>query len=82
MSATPSWRYFGRLFRSADHAIEAVTAALDCQAQLKPINREHASPIQHRIGLNTGEALIKQHRLTSLYGFWRQRRISPRVSNR
>ena len=49
---------FGAPVRSADHAIEAVTAALDCQRRLEAFNREHASPIQHRIGLNTGEALI------------------------
>ena len=49
---------FGAPVRSADHAIEAVTAALDCQRRIEAFNREHASPIQHRIGLNTGEALI------------------------
>jgi class 3 adenylate cyclase len=49
---------FGAPVRSADHAIEAVAAALDCQRRLEAINRDRASPIQHRIGLNTGEALI------------------------
>jgi class 3 adenylate cyclase len=49
---------FGAPVRSADHAIEAVAAALDCQRRLEAFNRDHASPIQHRIGLNTGEALI------------------------
>ena len=49
---------FGAPVRSADHASEAVAAALDCQMRLDVFNREHASPIQHRIGLNTGEALI------------------------
>ena len=49
---------FGAPVRSADHAIEAVAAALDCQHKLEAFNRDHASPIQHRIGLNTGEALI------------------------
>ena len=43
---------------SADHAIQAVAAALDCQRRLDAFNREHAPPIQHRIGLNTGKALI------------------------
>jgi adenylate cyclase len=49
---------FGAPVRSADHASEAVGAALDCQMRLDVFNREHASPIRHRIGLNTGEALI------------------------
>ena len=58
LSATPSWRYLALPFMSADHAIEAVTAALDCQRGLEAFNRDHASPVRHRIGLNTGEALI------------------------
>ena len=49
---------FGAPARSADHAIEAVAAAFDCQGRLDVFNREHAPPIQHRIGLNAGEALI------------------------
>jgi class 3 adenylate cyclase/CHASE2 domain-containing sensor protein len=49
---------FGAPVRSPDHAIEAVTAALACQRRLEAFNRERALPIQHRIGLNTGEALI------------------------
>ena len=49
---------FGAPAMSADHAIQAVAAALDCQSRLEAFNREHAPPIQHRIGLNTGEALI------------------------
>src|SRR6202044_1092057 len=49
---------FGAPVRSANPASEAVAAALDCQMRLNVFNREHASLIQHRIGLNTGEALI------------------------
>jgi adenylate cyclase len=49
---------FGAPVPSADHAIEAVAAALDCQRRLDAFNLEHAPPIQHRIGLNTGKALI------------------------
>jgi class 3 adenylate cyclase/CHASE2 domain-containing sensor protein len=49
---------FGAPVRSADHAIEAVAAALDCQRRLDAFNREHAPPVHHRVGLNTGEALI------------------------
>jgi len=49
---------FGAPVRSADHAVKAVAAALDCRRRLEALNRERASPIQHRIGLNTGEALI------------------------
>jgi adenylate cyclase len=49
---------FGAPIRSADHAIEAVAAALDCQRRLDAFNRDQALHIQHRIGLNTGEALI------------------------
>jgi len=49
---------FGAPVRSSEHAIEAVTAALDCQRKLDAFNCEHALPVQHRIGLNTGETLI------------------------
>jgi adenylate cyclase len=49
---------FGAPVRSDSHAIEAVAAAFDCQRRLEVFNRAHAPPIQHRIGLNTGEALI------------------------
>jgi adenylate cyclase len=49
---------FGAPVRSDSHAIEAVAAALACQRRLDVFNRAHAPPIQHRIGLNTGEALI------------------------
>jgi adenylate cyclase len=49
---------FGAPIMSANHAAEAVTAALECQSRLEAFNREHAPPVRHRIGLNTGEALI------------------------
>ena len=49
---------FGAPVRSSEHAIDAVTAALECQRRLEAFNREHTPPIQHRIGLHTGEALI------------------------
>jgi adenylate cyclase len=49
---------FGAPVRSSNHAIEAVAAAFDCQRRLDVFNRAHTPPIQHRIGLNTGEALI------------------------
>jgi adenylate cyclase len=49
---------FGAPVCSDNHAIEAAAAAFDCQRRLDVFNRAHAPPIQHRIGLNTGEALI------------------------
>jgi adenylate cyclase len=49
---------FGAPIMSANHATEAVIAALDCQSRLEIFNCEHTPPVRHRIGLNTGEALI------------------------
>ena len=49
---------FGAPIMSANHAAEAVTAALECQSRLEIFNREYSPPVRHRIGLNTGEALI------------------------
>jgi adenylate cyclase len=49
---------FGAPIMSPDHAAEAVRAALECQNRLEALNREHAPPVRHRVGLNTGEALI------------------------
>ena len=49
---------FGAPLPSANHAAEAVMAALECERRLESFNREHAPPIRHRIGLNTGQALI------------------------
>jgi adenylate cyclase len=49
---------FGAPVMSANHAAEAVAAALECQRRLEAFNRDHVPPVRHRIGLNTGEALI------------------------
>jgi class 3 adenylate cyclase len=49
---------FGAPLDDPDHASNAVHAALGCAARLGTLDRPFAGPIRHRIGLNSGEALI------------------------
>jgi adenylate cyclase len=49
---------FGAPVVSANHATDAVRAALECQRRLEAFNRGQVHDIRHRIGLNTGEALV------------------------
>ena len=60
--ATGLWRCFGAPFAHEDHGIRACYAALRMQAAVKryaqEIQRTHGVPIQIRVGLNSGEALV------------------------
>ena len=53
---------FGAPVADPDHARNAVRAALMCNARLEELNRSHAAfearGLAHRIGLNTGEAVV------------------------
>jgi adenylate cyclase len=49
---------FGAPAPAQDHAVRAVTAALACRDRLAAFNAGRAAPIRHRIGINSGEALI------------------------
>jgi len=53
---------FGAPVDDADHARNAVRAALDCRASLEGVNRSNiafqAHVLAHRIGLNSGDALV------------------------
>jgi len=53
---------FGAPVDDADHARNAVRAALDCRASLEDLNRSNiafqAHVLAHRIGLNSGDALV------------------------
>jgi class 3 adenylate cyclase len=49
---------FGAPLDDPDHASNAVHAALGCAARLGTLDRPFGGPIRHRIGLNSGEALI------------------------
>jgi adenylate cyclase len=53
---------FGAPAADPDHARNAVRAALTCNARLEELNRSHAAfearGLAHRIGLNTGEAVV------------------------
>src|SRR6201992_4177440 len=53
---------FGAPVDDADHARHAVEAALLCRARLDELNRSspafHGLTVAHRMGLNTGEALV------------------------
>ena len=74
---------FGAPIMSATLPAEAVTAALECQSRLEAFNREHVPPVRHRIGLNTGEALIGNigsRRRIRLHGLRRKR--EPRLASR
>jgi adenylate cyclase len=49
---------FGAPAESVDHAAQAVRAALACQRELEALNRDAAPRLAHRIGLNSGRALV------------------------
>jgi class 3 adenylate cyclase len=53
---------FGAPADDKEHAINAARAALDCHARLDELNRNsavfHGYTVAHRIGLNSGEALV------------------------
>jgi len=53
---------FGAPADDADHAANAVRAALDCCARLAELNRDAAAfrehPLAQRIGINSGEAVV------------------------
>lgn len=53
---------FGAPLADADHARNAVRAALQCQARLQQLNESAGGfsdlPLQQRVGLNSGEALV------------------------
>ena len=54
--------FFGAPFDQPDHAVRAVSAALKIQEEMALWNRERVirgdSPIEARIALNTGEAIV------------------------
>jgi adenylate cyclase len=53
---------FGAPVDDPDHALHAVSAALDCRDRLDELNRSGTAfgghRLRHRIGINTGEALV------------------------
>ncbi len=53
---------FGAPVSASDHAAQAVSAALDCSAELEKLNQVAATSghprLAHRIGLNSGQALV------------------------
>lgn len=53
---------FGAPYDAADHAVQAVRAALACRDRLDALNREFAAAdepsIAQRVGINTGPALV------------------------
>ena len=50
---------FGAPLERANHAADAVRAALQCREALEAFNRsEQTNGLRHRIGINTGEAVV------------------------
>jgi adenylate cyclase len=49
---------FGAPASDEHHAAQAVAAALTCRDRLKAFNSTRATPLRHRVGLNSGQALV------------------------